>query len=200
MTCCLVLTGASALARGRQPRQQLQGALGIGHAFAAGDEGVDLLSRQAEHAPEIHLGAVVSEVWPEGGAQFIPERRFGARPERGAHLRTLSADAIGFYRVFEHLLASLEEEIGGVGVKPKVGMKARGHVIYWMTCCLGHEPAFYAGCIRSVPLALRVGVARDLPMAIHIGCGSWTDDAYAGLLYAKGWPKPERLAATSHRK
>ncbi|MDB6115498.1 MAG: hypothetical protein JWQ62_2443 [Lacunisphaera sp.] len=32
-------------------------------------------------------------------------------------------------------------------------------------------------------------------MAIHIGCGSWTDDAYAGLLYAKGWPKAERLAA-----
>lgn len=32
-------------------------------------------------------------------------------------------------------------------------------------------------------------------MAIHIGCGSWTDDAYAGLLYAKGWPKSERLAA-----
>ena len=32
-------------------------------------------------------------------------------------------------------------------------------------------------------------------MAIHIGCGSWTDDAYAGLHYAKGWPKGERLAA-----
>jgi len=32
-------------------------------------------------------------------------------------------------------------------------------------------------------------------MAIHIGCGSWTDDAYAGVLYGKGWPKGERLKA-----
>src|SRR5436190_22698433 len=32
-------------------------------------------------------------------------------------------------------------------------------------------------------------------MAIHIGCGSWTDDAYIGVLYAKGWPKAERLQA-----
>lgn len=30
-------------------------------------------------------------------------------------------------------------------------------------------------------------------MAIHLGCGSWTDDAYVGLLYPKGLPKTERL-------
>jgi len=30
-------------------------------------------------------------------------------------------------------------------------------------------------------------------MAIHIGCGSWTDDAYVGTLYPKGAPKAQRL-------
>ncbi len=30
-------------------------------------------------------------------------------------------------------------------------------------------------------------------MAILIGCGSWTDDAYVGLLYPKGQPKTARL-------
>jgi uncharacterized protein YecE (DUF72 family) len=30
-------------------------------------------------------------------------------------------------------------------------------------------------------------------MAIHIGCGSWADDAYVGLLYPKGLPAKQRL-------
>lgn len=30
-------------------------------------------------------------------------------------------------------------------------------------------------------------------MAIHVGCGSWTDDAYVGLLYPRDLPKSERL-------
>lgn len=30
-------------------------------------------------------------------------------------------------------------------------------------------------------------------MAIHVGCGSWTDDAYVGVLYPKDLPKNERL-------
>ncbi len=30
-------------------------------------------------------------------------------------------------------------------------------------------------------------------MAIHIGCGSWADDDYVGLLYPKGQPKTARL-------
>ncbi len=30
-------------------------------------------------------------------------------------------------------------------------------------------------------------------MAIHIGCGSWADDPYVGVLYPKGSPKTERL-------
>lgn len=34
-------------------------------------------------------------------------------------------------------------------------------------------------------------------MAIRIGCGSWTDSAYVGLLYAKGTPSTERLAVYS---
>lgn len=32
-------------------------------------------------------------------------------------------------------------------------------------------------------------------MAIHVGCGSWADDDYVGVLYSKGWPKGERLTA-----
>ncbi len=31
-------------------------------------------------------------------------------------------------------------------------------------------------------------------MAIHIGCGSWTDKEYVGVLYPKGVPPTERLA------
>lgn len=31
-------------------------------------------------------------------------------------------------------------------------------------------------------------------MAIHIGCGSWTDDVYTGVLYPRGLPAAERLA------
>lgn len=35
-------------------------------------------------------------------------------------------------------------------------------------------------------------------MAIHIGCGSWTDDAYVGLLFPKGAPKNARLGLYTH--
>ena len=35
-------------------------------------------------------------------------------------------------------------------------------------------------------------------MPIHIGCGSWTDDAYVGLLYPKGSPKTARLHTYAH--
>ncbi|MEO7599901.1 MAG: DUF72 domain-containing protein [Opitutus sp.] len=31
-------------------------------------------------------------------------------------------------------------------------------------------------------------------MAIHIGCGSWTDDVYTGVLYPRGLPPAQRLA------
>jgi uncharacterized protein YecE (DUF72 family) len=31
-------------------------------------------------------------------------------------------------------------------------------------------------------------------MAIHLGCGSWTDDVYTGVLYPAGLPKEQRLA------
>lgn len=30
-------------------------------------------------------------------------------------------------------------------------------------------------------------------MAIHIGCGSWADPEYVGVLYPRGWPQNERL-------
>ncbi len=36
-------------------------------------------------------------------------------------------------------------------------------------------------------------------MAIHIGCGSWTDDAYVGVLYARGEPKAARLRLYARR-
>lgn len=32
-------------------------------------------------------------------------------------------------------------------------------------------------------------------MAIHVGCGSWTDKDYVGVLFAKGLPSSERLAS-----
>ena len=31
-------------------------------------------------------------------------------------------------------------------------------------------------------------------MAVHLGCGSWTDDEYVGVLYAKGLAKTSRLS------
>lgn len=36
-------------------------------------------------------------------------------------------------------------------------------------------------------------------MAIRIGCGSWTDDAYVGVLYPKGEPKTARLRLYARR-
>src|SRR5437773_2190197 len=32
-------------------------------------------------------------------------------------------------------------------------------------------------------------------MAIHVGCGSWADAEYTGILYSKGLPAKDRLKA-----
>jgi uncharacterized protein YecE (DUF72 family) len=36
-----------------------------------------------------------------------------------------------------------------------------------------------------------------IPMALHIGCGSWADSEYTGVLYPKGLPATERLTGYS---
>jgi uncharacterized protein YecE (DUF72 family) len=52
----------------------------------------------------------------------------------------------------------------------------------------GHRAAL-ANCIAARP-----GYLHDV-MAIHIGCGSWADAEYAGLLYPRGFPSSLRLSA-----
>jgi uncharacterized protein YecE (DUF72 family) len=46
-----------------------------------------------------------------------------------------------------------------------------------------------------LPLAQRRARDHRLAMSIRIGCGSWADDEYVGLLFPKSLPKTERLRA-----
>ena len=75
--------GPFALPDRHQTGEQLEGALGIGHFAAAGDEGVDPLARQTQQAPEVDLLAVDLEMGPQLGAEFVPQRSFLARAQGG---------------------------------------------------------------------------------------------------------------------
>jgi uncharacterized protein YecE (DUF72 family) len=48
-------------------------------------------------------------------------------------------------------------------------------------------------CTRNLLPAALSATQALFPMAIHIGCGSWTDSEYVGVLYPKGVPSTERL-------
>src|SRR5690349_7683971 len=74
----------ASLPNGDQPHEELQRSLRVRHAATTGDEGVDLLSWQAEHPAQIDLLTVAPELRPQLGAKLIPKRRLLPWPQGAA--------------------------------------------------------------------------------------------------------------------
>ena len=73
-----------ALAHGHEPRDELQGALGVRHAGARLHDRVHRLPVETERARELRPRAVFLEVRRQFGQQRVPERRVPAGPQRPA--------------------------------------------------------------------------------------------------------------------
>lgn len=84
---------------GDQPHEELQRSLRVRHAATTGDEGVDLLSWQAEHPAQIDLLTVAPELRPQLGAKLIPKRRLLPWPQGAATAAWATRfETIGFER------------------------------------------------------------------------------------------------------